>query len=807
MTNKEQTFKITGMSCAACANAVEKAVKKLEGVSGASVNFLSEKLVVMPAGEKLETSFIEEAVKKAGYGIAVPDTSKITIAVDGMTCASCASRIEKELSRTDGVDEASVNFATGKATVLYRADMVRPSELREAIKRAGYTPISSMEEKGEEEIPTIKRPAFNLGLSVLFIIPLAFVTMGHMLGLPLPEFISPDTAPLRYALLQLLLTAPILFAGRRFYVSGTRSVIHGGANMDTLIALGTAAAVIYSVWGTFNIVLGQAEYVNQLYFESAGFIITLILIGRFMEDKAKGRTSSAIRSLINLAPPTATLVDGESLRTIPADDIHTGDTLLVKAGERISADGLLLKGDTTIDESMITGESMPVAKKEGSSVTGGTINGSGVFRMRAERVGRDTTLSQIIKLVEDAQGSKAPIAALADRVAAVFVPIVLVIASLSAVGWLFAGKPFPFALSIFITVLIIACPCALGLATPTAIMVGTGRGAQLGVLIKNAVALEMASNIDTILFDKTGTITKGKPQVTGLRGMNGFNENDLWLYAASVEVASEHPVSKAVVEGAREKGIPFKTADEVKTHPGLGITGVVNGKKVVIGKTELLEKEGIDLKGEAFVPDSGKIALLIGIDGIMGGYFIVADEIKPTSQAAVSTLKAMGLKTAMVTGDREEVAKEIAQKAGIEEVFAEVMPQDKDKQVQKLQASGRKVGMVGDGINDAPALARADVGIAIGTGTDVAIESADIVLMSGDLEGVEKALRLSRATIRNIKQNLFWAFFYNSLGIPVAAGLLVIFGGPPLNPMFAAAAMSFSSISVLLNALRLKNFK
>lgn len=796
------TFDVTGMTCASCSSAVERSVKKVSGVKEASVNLLNEKLVVVADPENgIDPSKIEEAVINAGYGIKKRTPSKITIGIDGMTCASCVGRIERELKKTAGVEDAIVNLATNKGTIFYDSEVASVSDLKNAITVAGYAPVSLEKEEEKKEENLISSPGFNLALALAFLFPLALLTMGHMLGFPLPGFIEPETNPLRNAFLQLFLTAPIIIAGRRFYTSGSRAVLHGGANMDTLIALGTSSAILYSLWGMWRIVSGEVHYIHHLYFESAGFIIGLILIGKYLEERAKGRTSAAIKALMNLTPPTATLIENGSYRVIDAEDIKPGDLLLVKAGERIPTDAVLMKGETSVDESMITGESIPVDKKPGDKLTGATVNGNIVIEVRAERVGSDTTLAQIIRLVEEAQGSKAPIASLADKVSAIFVPAVLVIAFFSAGGWLLAGESFTFALSIFISVLIIACPCALGLATPTAIMVGTGRGAQLGVLVKNGRALEAAAELDTILFDKTGTITEGKPAVTLASASNGTSEEELWRYTAGLESGSGHPLSKAVVEGAVARGISFPNPSEVETWPGFGISGRVDGRVVLAGKSGFLAKEGIDI-----AQDTGG-DINVAVDGKYIGHFMVADEIKPTAVKAVEMLHELGLKTVMITGDRKGIALDIAGKAGIDEVISEVLPEEKEKEVGRMIESGRKVGMVGDGINDAPALARADIGIAIGTGTDVAIETADMVLVSGDPQGVARAIRLSRSTIRNIKQNLFWAFFYNTLGIPVAAGLLYIFGGPTLNPMFAAAAMSFSSISVVLNALRLKNFK
>jgi len=792
------TVKVTGMTCAACANAVERSVRKVDGVSEASVNFLTENLVV--TGDNPDTALIEEAVKKAGYGVGEREHGKVTIPIGGMTCAACAARIEKQLNKTEGVIEASVNFATEKATVTFDTTKARLSDLKKAIEKAGYKPLSGGETSIEQEVPLIHQPRFNLILAVVFAVPLAVITMGLYVGLALPESISAELNPARYALIQLILTVPIVFAGRRFYTSGTRAALHGGSNMDTLIAMGTAAALLYSFYGTLKIIGGDAAFVHNLYFEAAGVILTLVLVGKFLEDRAKKRTSSAIQKLMNLAPDTATLIEGDTYKTIPVEDIHPGDLLLVKPGEKIPTDAILVKGATAVDESMITGESMPVNKKQNDKLIGGTVNGECTIELRAERVGAETMLARIIKLVEDAQGSKAPIAKLADQVSGIFVPVVAGAALLAALAWFVAGQPFTFALTIFISVLIIACPCALGLATPTAIMVGTGRGADMGILIKSAVALENAHKVDTVIFDKTGTITEGKPAVTSFASFNGFNEESLWRIAASVEAGSEHPLAKAVVKAAKEHGVKFTLAGDIKSIPGFGVKGRYDGKEVMVGKPELLKRENIDtgFAGDTLdkVSAQGHTPLLVGIDGKLAAII-----------AAVKRLQEIGIETIMITGDSQSVAEAIAAEAGLEKVIAQVLPQDKDKEVQKLQDAGRKVAMVGDGINDAPALARADVGIAMGTGTDVAMESGDIVLMSGDLAGVEKALRLSRATVRNIKQNLFWAFFYNSLGIPVAAGLLVLFGGPLLKPVFAAAAMSFSSVSVLLNALRLKNFK
>ncbi len=814
INSKETVLKVVGMTCASCASSVERSVKKLDGVSSAFVNLLTQKLTVQSAGNVSDEKLIEKAVKDAGYGVAEPELGKVTIPIGGMTCAACSTRIEKSLNKTEGVLEASVNLATEKATITFDPTVIRLSELRAVIEKAGYKALSNIDIKMREDkkIPLLNQPRFNLAVAVAFVIPLGFIAMGPMAGLTLPELISAKTNPQNLALFQLFLTLPILFAGSRFYISGGKALVHLGPNMDSLIAIGTSAAFLYSIFGTAKIFYGDSSFIHNLYFEAAGFIIALVLLGKFMEERAKSETSSAIRKLVSLVPDSTTLIDGNEYKIVPVDDLRPGDMLLVKPGEKIPTDGLLVKGTTVVDESMITGESMPVTKKADDNLTGGTVNGENTIEMRAEKVGSETTLARIIKLVEDAQGSKAPIAKLADEVSAVFVPVVVLLAFLSATGWMLSGQPFSFSLTIFISVLIIACPCALGLATPTAIMVGTGRGADMGILIKNAVALENAHKINMVLFDKTGTITEGNPAVTSFEPLNGFSREELFRAVVAVESGSEHPIAKAILTAAKKEITFSAIADDIKSVPGFGVTGVYEGKNIMLGKPLMLENGGVDIepakKSLKKISANGQTCLLLAINGQLGAVIGVADTIKPTSRGAIEKLHKMGIETAMITGDSLPVARAIASEAGIEKVIAEVLPEDKEKEVRKLQEkAGKKVAMVGDGINDAPALARSDVGIAIGTGTDVAIETGDIVLMSGDIRGVEKALRLSRATVRNIKQNLFWAFFYNALGIPIAAGALVFFDGPLLKPAFAAAAMSFSSISVLLNALRLKNFK
>ena len=636
------------------------------------------------------------------------------------------------------------------------------------------------------------------------------VTMGHMVGMPLPKIIDPMVNPMNFAVFQIILTVPVMAIGYKFYLIGFKNLIKLSPNMDSLIAVGTSAAFLYSVFGMYKIATGDTSYAMHLYFEAAVTILTLITLGKYLEAISKGKTSEAIKKLMGLAPKTATIIREGNEIVIPIDEVVVGDIILVKPGEKLPVDGEVIEGSTAIDESMLTGESIPVEKIVGSNVIGASINKTGFIKYKATKVGRDTALSQIIKLVEDAQGSKAPIAKMADVISAYFVPIVIGLAIFSAIAWLIAGETPVFALTIFISVLVIACPCALGLATPTAIMVGTGKGAENGVLIKGGEALEITHKINTIVFDKTGTITEGKPVVTDIVS-RGKENNILLALAASAEKGSEHPLGEAIVRAAIEKNIELKSLENFNAIPGHGIEVVIENESILLGNLKLMKERSIDigeLRGEADrLANEGKTPMFIAINNSLEGIIAVADTVKPSSINAIKELHNMGIKVAMITGDNKKTAEAIAKQVGIDIVLSEVLPEDKANEVKKLQGKDDKVAMVGDGINDAPALAQADIGIAIGSGTDVAIESADIVLMRSDLMDVIVAIKLSKATIRNIKQNLFWAFGYNVLGIPVAMGVLHIFGGPLLNPMIAAAAMSLSSVSVLANALRLKKFK
>ena len=808
---KSSSFKIEGMSCSACANRVERVVKKMNGVEEASVNFATETLLVKFDDAKIDAPKIEEAIVKAGYSVR-KDMRDYTFKVEGMSCSACANRVERITKKIDGVESANVNFATEKLTVRVDAEKVRYSDIKLAVDKSGFKlikeedQIKEVSKKKDESKILLNRFIFSL----IFTVPLLIISMGHMVGMPLPSIIDPMKNPLNFALIQLVLTIPVMVAGYKFYKIGYKNLFKLSPNMDSLIAIGTSAAVAYGLFAIYKILNGETHYAMHLYFESAVVILTLITLGKYLEAVSKGKTSEAIKKLMGLAPKTATIIKNGKEVSIPIEEVIVGDIILVKPGEKLPVDGEIIEGSTSIDESMLTGESIPVEKNIGSTVIGASINKAGFIKYKATKVGKDTALAQIVKLVEEAQGTKAPIAKMADIIAAYFVPTVMALAIIAAVGWLIAGESTVFALTIFISVLVIACPCALGLATPTAIMVGTGKGAENGVLIKGGEALETTYKIDTIVFDKTGTITEGKPKVTDII-CNGIKEEEVLVLAASAEKGSEHPLGEAIVREAEDRSLEFKSLEHFKAVPGHGIEVTIEGKDILLGNKKLMIENNINIESLHVESDrlatEGKTPMYIAINNKLSGIIAVADTVKENSKAAIEELKKMNVNVAMITGDNKKTAEAIAKSVGIDIVLAEVLPEDKANEVKKLQGQNRKVAMVGDGINDAPALVQADVGIAIGSGTDVAIESADIVLMKSDLKDVVTAIRLSKATIKNIKENLFWAFGYNVLGIPVAMGVLHIFGGPLLNPMIAAAAMSFSSVSVLLNALRLKKFK
>lgn len=816
MVNK--SLQIEGMTCASCAQTVEKAIKKLQGVKEASVNLATEKLSVSYDESKLSVSDIQTAVDKAGYKIVTKQITN-TFKIEGMTCASCAQTVEKVAKNLKGVEKAAVNLATEKLTISYNPSEIAPADISRAVANSGYAATletseekkTSQEERRAKRDQDMKKMLNRFWISLVFTVPLLVISMGHMIGMPLPSIIDPMVNPLNMAVAQLILTVPIMIVSWEYFDKGFKALFRRHPNMNSLIALGTAAAFVYSLAATIGTGIGYGNLTDLLYYEVTGVILTLHTLGLFLEERSKGQMSTAIEKLINLAPKAATIIrNGEEVEVL-VDEVAVGDIIRVRPGEKMPVDGVVVKGRTAVDESMLTGESIPVEKQNGDPIIGASLNKNGTIEYRATRVGSDTTLSQIIKLVEDAQGSKAPIARMADTITGYFVPIVIALAVLAGIAWLIAGQTGIFALSVVITTLVIACPCALGLATPTSIMVGTGKGAEYGVLIKSGGALETAHNVDTIIFDKTGTLTEGKPVVTDILTTDLLSKEELLHYAASGETGSEHPLGEAIVQKSKEENMTLTKTDDFEAIPGHGIRVNIDGKMFYIGNRKLMVDQKIDLtkmeKESDRLADEGKTPMYLSVDGELAGIIAVADTLKENSVKAVNELKKRGVEVAMITGDNKRTAKAIGKQVGIDRILSEVLPEDKAEEVKKLQSEGKKVAMVGDGINDAPALAQSDIGIAVGSGTDVAIESADIVLMRNDLMAVLTAIDLSRKTLKNIKQNLFWAFAYNLVGIPIAMGLLYIFGGPLMSPMLAAVAMSFSSVSVLTNALRLRRFK
>ncbi|MGL4999124.1 MAG: heavy metal translocating P-type ATPase [Cetobacterium sp.] len=737
-----------------------------------------------------------------------------TFKIEGMSCSACSGHVEKAVRKLDGIIEANVNLAGEKLFVKFDEKKITILEIINAVQNLGYKAtseenfdLSKSEDNRDKEIKELWN---RFVISLVFTMPLLIISMGHMLGYSLPDFISLESSPKMFSIAQLILTTPVLLLGYKFFKVGIRTLLKRSPNMDSLIAIGTASAYLYGIFAVIKIFGGESRYAHELYFESAATILLLITLGKYLEAISKGKTSSAIKKMMNLAPKTARIEREGKEVIISLEAVKVGDILIVKPGDKIPVDGVVIDGRTSIDESMLTGESIPVEKNIGSEIIGASINKNGSIKYKATKVGKDTALAGIIKLVEDAQGSKAPIAKLADIISGYFVPVVILLAIFSALGWYFTTKNTEFALTIFISVLVIACPCALGLATPTAIMIGTGKSAEYGILIKSGEALETAHKVKTVIFDKTGTITEGKPKVTDILVQNIVSQDELLILAASAEKNSEHPLGEAILKAAIEKSLELKKVDSFLAIPGYGIKVMLEGKSILLGNKKLMLQNKIDLKSLELqsnkLASEGKTPMFISIEKEIAGIIAVADTVKENSKKAVKVLHKMGIEVVMITGDNRKTAEAIAAIVGIDRVFAEVLPKDKAAEVKRLQNEGKVVAMVGDGINDAPALAQANVGIAIGSGTDVAIESADIVLMKSDLMDVSTAIKLSRETIKNIKQNLFWAFGYNILGIPVAMGGLHLFGGPLLSPMIAAAAMSISSVSVIINALRLKNY-
>ncbi len=817
MGTDAKRFPVGGMHCAACSSRIEKVVGAMSGVEGVAVNLATGEMDLRYDAKNVDLGQILARVRDMGFSVEEPVSETVLeLRIGGMHCAACSSRIERIVAAMDGVREASVNLGAESGRFVFDPSKVSQRALRQAIHDVGFsTELPRREKAGEEEARIAARLAEkkrSVAWSMAFALPLLILSMGHMWGLPLPHWLDPMHAPGTFALTQLLLTLPVVWNGRSFYLVGFPALVRLAPNMDSLVAVGTGAALVYSLWNTVEVWLGVDAMARamDLYYESAAILIAMISLGKFFEARSVSRTTGAVRALMALAPDTALLVDGESEREIPVEEIEPGDLLRIRPGGRLPVDGEVAEGQSHVDESMLTGEPLPVRRAPGDTVFGGTLNTTGSFVMRASLVGEDTMLARIVRLVRDAQGSKAPIASLADTVSYYFVPVVMALALVSGLAWhLFSDEPFVFALRIAISVLVIACPCAMGLATPTSIMVGTGRGAQLGVLIKSGRALQKAGELDTLVFDKTGTLTVGRPVLAEVwtAPESGFGRDGLVRLAAAVEVQSEHPLARAVVAAAGEA---LPKASGFSAVPGQGVRAEANGRHVAIGNELMMRSMGIDPAAAAAhrarLEGQGATVVHVAVDGRLAGLLAISDQVRPESRAAIRHMRDLGLDVVLLTGDSERAARAVAAQLGIGRVVAGVLPDRKAEEIENLQREGRTVGMVGDGINDAPALARADLGVAMGSGMDVAMESGDVVLIREDLLGVLTALALSRAVMRNIRQNLFWAFAFNTIGIPVAAGVLHLFGGPTMSPMLAGTAMAMSSVFVVSNALRLRFF-
>lgn len=798
--SKETNIGITGMTCAACATRIEKGLNKLEGVEQATVNLALEKSIIKYDATKLSEADFEKKIEALGYGVV---KQKAEFNITGMTCAACATRIEKGINKIQGVANANVNLALEKAMIEFNPAEVSVGDILTKVEKLGYGAHQQQDETEQVDYREkhIKDQQRKFIISALISLPLLWTMVAHF---SFTSFLYvPDL--LMNPWIQLILATPVQFIiGKQFYVGAYKAIRNGSANMDVLVVMGTSAAYFYSLYQA--IVTAGTHHGPHLYFETSAVLITLILLGKLFEAKAKGRSSEAIKKLMGLQAKTAIVIRDGSEKEIPVEEVVIGDIVLVKPGEKIPVDGEVLDGTTAVDESMLTGESLPVDKKAGDMLYGSTINKNGFIKMTATKVGRNTALAQIIKVVENAQGSKAPIQRLADQISGIFVPIVVGIAIITFLVWFIWVHPGEFtpALEVLIAVLVIACPCALGLATPTSIMAGSGRAAELGILFKGGEHLEQTQGIDTVVLDKTGTVTHGKPVLTDVLIADGQDEDEILGLIGAAEKQSEHPLAEAIVQGIKDKGIALGKVQSFEAIPGFGVQATVSGQGVVIGTRKLMQQYGIDIQSVLPAMEklekNGKTAMLVGINGQYAGLVAVADTIKDTSREAVQRLKQIGITVIMMTGDNERTAQAIGKEVGVDAVIAEVLPEGKAEEVKKLQKQGKKVAMVGDGINDAPALATADIGMAIGTGTDVAMEAADITLIRGDLNSIADAIVMSKKTMRNIKQNLFWAFAYNTIGIPIAAvGLLA--------PWVAGAAMAFSSVSVVLNALRLQRVK
>jgi len=832
--------RITGMHCAACSARIERILRAAEGVSKADVSLAAESLTVVYDPDRISPEAMAASIADAGFGAVFEPLggsagAVLFLAISGMTCASCSARIERVLRAAEGVLSADVNLASETAQIVYDPAQTKAQALRELIAEAGFgsqivsRSAALFEERRRDAALRLDAQKRELIPAFAFSLPVLYLSMGHMLGLPLPLFLHPEHSPAAFALAQLILTLPVLAAGRGFYLRGIPALLRRAPNMDSLVAMGTGAAFAHSLWNTVLILLGHDAVLRamDLYYESAAVLLAMISLGKYLEARSRLKTSDAVRALVSLAPETATVLRqgelGPEEVRLPAAEVAPGDVVLVRPGERLPVDGLVREGVSAVDESLLTGESLPVPKEPGDRVAAGTLNGSGALTVTAEKTGEDTLLSRIVELVQQAQGSKAPIANLADRISAVFVPVVMAVAVLAALTWLAAGQDLGFSLRIFTAVMVIACPCAMGLATPMSIMVATGRGAQLGVLVKSGEALQAAGAIQAVVFDKTGTLTFGKPELVEfvIAPGVGVSESELLALAAGAESRSEHPLAQAVLAEAHKRGLFVPVPDSFNSLPGRGIEAVVSGLRLRIGNAAFAGAGfNQEARGSGDNPLAEAVARLSGLgmtplclelDGRAAAVLGVADRLRPEAPAVLRRLRALGIRSVMLTGDNERTAAAIAAQAReaggqLDEVLAGVMPEGKADAIRRLQARGLKVAMVGDGVNDAPALACADVGLAMGSGIDAAVESGDIVLMREGLSGVLTALALSRAAMRNIRQNLFWAFAFNTIGIPVAAGLLFAFGGPTLNPMLAGTAMGLSSVTVVGNALRLRFF-